>query len=302
MAGVPYSFGYSNTSAVQRQPIFSSSVWWVGLDQLPLTPSGPYVQSATAAFGVATGSTSTRFPCIFSAPTATFTGMIPGNFGNGTAYQPTLLGTRNGATDVPIPYNPSLWVADSDLGVLEFTTPPASLGFLPPFILSYWQYTQEGNVFIPGNLSVCGDIQVDGNITVNGPATFNSNVGISGPLYVSGSAIFNSSVGVSGVLRMTVATGGSGVFNSLAATTLPSYFIYNGNDIPAPSLNLPSASSYTGVRLTIKSAGAGVEPAEIFGQLLRFGEYVPSQPSTLLGKGEQIELFSDGAYWIADRT
>jgi hypothetical protein len=272
--------------------------------------------------------------------------MIPGNFGNGTAYQPSLLGTRNGATDVPIPYNPSLWVADSDLGVLEFTTPPTSLGYLPPFILSYWQYTQEGNVFIPGNLSVCGDIQVDGNITANGPATFNSNVGISGPLYVSGPAtfnsnvgisgplyvsgpatfnsnvgisgplyvsgpaIFNSSVGVSGVLRMTVATGGSGVFNSLAATTLPSYFIYNGNDIPAPSLKLPLASSYTGVRLTIKSAGASVEPAEILsqpvptasGQLILFSEYVPSQPSTTLGKGEQIVLFSDGAYWIADRT
>jgi hypothetical protein len=157
---------------------------------------------------------------------------------------------------------------------------------------------------VGGNITVSNTTLFIGPLYANGPGTFNSSVGVSGALTVSGSTTLNN------VLRMTVASGDATIFNTLAATTLPSYFIYNGTVTPAPALNLPSASSFTGVQLTIKSAGASVAQAEIVsqlaptasGQLILFGEYVPSQPSTNLGIGEQIVLFSDGTYWIADKT
>lgn len=129
MAAVPYAFGYSNTTAVERQPIYVSDVW----RQIPLVPlvaSNGGVVSAATAVAVATDNP-LRFACAFPAP------MIPGNWGDGVSYQPTLIDSNR----VTLKYDPSIWVGDCDLNCVNFSMPPALLGLAPPFTISYWSYT-----------------------------------------------------------------------------------------------------------------------------------------------------------------
>jgi len=238
MAGVPYSFGYSNKSAVERQPIYSSSVWWAGMNDFPPTPSGPLVRTAYATFiDLVSASDPTTYRCVATSTVPTLLAMIPANFGDGTSYKPTLFGMKAGVS-VQIPYNPTVWVADSDRGVLQFTVPPAQLGYAAPFGLTYYQYTEHGNVVVPKNLIVGGDLTVDGatslrsTLFVSGPATFTSGVAISGPLTVSGASVLNSSLYVSGpaTFASSVAVGGpltvsgASVLNSSLYVSGPAVF------------------------------------------------------------------------------
>jgi hypothetical protein len=193
MAAVPYSFGYSNTTVVERQPLYSSSVWWTGMNDFPADPSGSgslLVQRANCRFETSVSGSTTQFICSSgtSGTTDGFSAMIPGNFGNGVSYQPQL--TASGG--VRIPYNPSLWVADSDRGLLQFTTSPILLGYTTPYTLNYWQYTQVGNVVVPGNLTACGLLTASGLIVQNstiviGPLT------VCGLLTASGLTVRNAS-------------------------------------------------------------------------------------------------------------
>jgi len=212
MAAVPYSFGYSNASAITRQPVYSSSVWWTGLNEFPLTPSGPLVRTAYATFvDLAAASDPSTFACTFTRAGPTLAGMIPGNFGDGTSYQPSLSSMHTGVS-APIPYDPALWVADSDRGVLHFATPPGQLGYAPPFVLTYYQYTQQGYVTVPKDLQVNGNAHVLGSLTVDGVSKFTGgevyedNLTVCGTLTVSGVSRFASAVSMSGPLTVAGAS------------------------------------------------------------------------------------------------
>jgi len=310
MAGVPYSFGYSNTSAVVRQPIYSSSVWWTGMNQFPLTPTGPLVQTASASFvNLAAVGDPLTYACTVTGSGPTLAAMIPGNFGDGTAYKPSLTGLRAGVP-VPIPYDPALWVADSDRGVLQFTTTPAQLGYAPPFTLTYPQYTRQGYVEVQkdlqvdGNASVLGSLTVAGattftggeiyensltvcgNLTVLGRGAFNSSVSVSGPLTVSGASQF-AAVGVSGLLTVSgpsVFTGAVGV-SGLLTVSGPSVFTgavgVSGAVSVSGSLTLsgPIALAGTGVGTFgyVLTSQGGATPKWTVGG----GNYLPVSPVSI---------------------
>ena len=65
-----------------------------------------------------------------------FSDMVPANY-SGSAYAPEL---RDSAGAI-VPYDPSVWVADGLLGVVQFKyRTPQELGYTPPFQIDYWQY------------------------------------------------------------------------------------------------------------------------------------------------------------------
>jgi hypothetical protein len=117
---------------------------------------------------------------------------------------------------VPIPYNPALWVADSDRGVLQFTAAPAQLGYAPPFSLTYQQYARQGFVEVQKDLQVDGSATVFGALTVCGATTYSGgqvyagDLTVCGALYALGRGAFSSSVSVSGPLQVAGAVSVSG--------------------------------------------------------------------------------------------
>ena len=144
MASVPYSFNYSNTTAVERQPVNSVDVWQdiAAIPANPATASGIVVSVSGALFTSISGNVY-RYAC------PQFSTMVPGNYWGG-AYQPTL----KDSSGVNIPYNPTVWVADSTLKVIEFqSAAPKSLGYNPPFYLNYWQYTASGGIGPGGQIA-----------------------------------------------------------------------------------------------------------------------------------------------------
>jgi len=132
MAAVPYTFGYSNTTAVERQPVFSKDIWLNAGLLGQVTPCGTYVNAATAA----TAGAPTVVGQYYQYTCSQLSLMVPGNFGNGTSFKPTL---TDGSGKI-IPYNNSMWVADSDLQVIQFNGNPRKLGYNPQFTLQYYQY------------------------------------------------------------------------------------------------------------------------------------------------------------------
>ena len=132
MAAVPYTFGYSNITAVERQPVFSKDIWLNAGLLGQVTPCGTYVNAATAA----TAGAPTVVGQYYQYTCSQLSLMVPGNFGNGTSFKPTL---TDGSGKI-IPYNNSLWVADSDLQVIQFNGNPQKLGYNPQFTLQYYQY------------------------------------------------------------------------------------------------------------------------------------------------------------------
>lgn len=260
MAGVPYSFGYSNASAVVRQPIYSSSVWWTGMNQFPLTPSGPLVQTATATFTdlAAAGDPST-YACAVTGSGPSLAAMIPGNFGNGTAYQPSLIGMRAGVSG-QVPYDPALWVADSDRGVLQFTVAPAQLGYAPPFTLTYQQYARQGFVEVQKDLQVDGNASVLGNLTVAGVTTYTGgevyedNLTVCGTLTVGGLSRFASAVSVSGPLTVSGALTVSSASRFANAVSVSGPLTVSGAVSVNGPLTVSGASRFTS---TVDISGAG---------------------------------------------
>jgi hypothetical protein len=89
-----------------------------------------------------------------------------------------------------VPYNQSVWVADSDRGLLQFSSPVSQLGYIPPFTLFYYQYTQQGNISIAGDLmvgrdlfvgrdeSVGRDLAVARDLAVTGSGTVTGNLSV----------------------------------------------------------------------------------------------------------------------------
>ena len=140
MAAVPYAFGYSNTTVVERQPIYTSDVWY-NISQIPQAPS--LSSSAYYQQKLNVSITATSNPLQFTC--TGLSNMIPGNWGNwgssgaGSLWQPFLTDS-NGKTIV---YNPAVWVADSDLQIIQFVEAPSSLGYKAPYTLTYWQYTGQ---------------------------------------------------------------------------------------------------------------------------------------------------------------
>ena len=128
---VPYAFNYSNTTAVERQPIHINDVWTrIGdIPRVPVAIDG-VLRQATVQLTVAEGDR--RFA---PAVAADLSQVIPANYFN--AYAPTLTDAAARA----VPYDPAVWVADGTLHCVEFGRPPAELGLTPPFQLVYWQYT-----------------------------------------------------------------------------------------------------------------------------------------------------------------
>jgi hypothetical protein len=61
----------------------------------------------------------------------------PGQLWQWHRYQPSL----TDALSKNIPCDRTVWVADSELGVIQFTANPIGLGYMPPFSLSYYKYT-----------------------------------------------------------------------------------------------------------------------------------------------------------------
>ena len=272
MAGVPYSFGYSNKSAVERQPIYSSSVWWAGMNDFPLTPSGPLVRTAYATFiDLVSASDPTTYRCVATAE-PTLLAMIPANFGDGTSYKPTLFGMKAGVS-VQIPYNPTVWVADSDRGVLQFTVPPAQLGYTAPFGLTYYQYTEHGNVFVPKNLVVGGDLTIDGEAYYLGGQIYEDNLTVCGWLDVSGRATFHSGINVSGSSTFTGNVGISGSLTVSSATTLNASLYVSGPavfnstvDVSGP-LTVSGSSTFAGdlgVNGSLTASGATTLNASLY--------------------------------------
>jgi len=140
MAAAPYAFGYSNTTVVERQPIYTSDVWY-NISQIPQAPSSS--PSAYCQQKLNVSITPTSNPLQFAC--TGLSNMIPGNWGNwgssgaGSLWQPFLTDS-NGQTVV---YNPAVWVADSDLQIIQFVETPSSLGYKAPYTLTYWQYTGQ---------------------------------------------------------------------------------------------------------------------------------------------------------------
>ena len=161
MAAVPYSFGYSNTTAVERQPLYGTSIWWQNLNNVPAdsTVIGSAFKTVSAQFY-----TSSDNGVTFNA-SGPFFGMIPGNFGNGVSYRPLL----TDAAHRTIRYDPSVWVADCELRVLQFGRPVGVLGYSPPFTLEYKQY-DGGTPTFPEGITVSGNIEIiSPNIVIAAP-------------------------------------------------------------------------------------------------------------------------------------
>ena len=278
MAGVPYSFGYSNKSAVERQPIYSSSVWWAGMNDFPLTPSGPLVRTAYATFiDLVSASDPTTYRCVATAE-PTLLAMIPANFGDGTSYKPTLFGMKAGVS-VQIPYNPTVWVADSDRGVLQFTVPPAQLGYTAPFGLTYYQYTEHGNVFVPKNLVVGGDLTIDGEAYYLGGQIYEDNLTVCGWLDVSGRATFHSGINVSGSSTFTGNVGISGSLTVSSATTLNASLYVSGPAVFNSTVDVSGP-------LTVSGSSTFAGNVGISGSLTVSNGISLNGPITLAGTGQ----------------
>ena len=143
MSGVPYAFGYNNLTAVERQPVNLTDVW-TSIDQLPVDGipvlgDAPTVANASAVFLP----TSNPYRFVPNIP-ADFSAMIPANLyaeiqqigDRNYPYMPRL----TDSTGIAVPYDQSVWVADGLLHCLEFSRPPAVLGYTPPFTLAYKRY------------------------------------------------------------------------------------------------------------------------------------------------------------------
>ncbi|NBQ44257.1 MAG: hypothetical protein EBU23_17810, partial [Mycobacteriaceae bacterium] len=105
MASVQYAFGYSNTTAVERQPIPAAAVWQ-DIDQIP--PVAPLSASGVVApaMGLFTSESDPRFPYRYTC--SSFANMVPANYWF-NAYTPTLRDARSQV----VAYDSATWVADS---------------------------------------------------------------------------------------------------------------------------------------------------------------------------------------------
>jgi len=130
--GDHHDYDESDTSAAERRPIDPRECW-LDMPSIPAIPplvATPIVAPTTTPLVAVPGNASR-----FASPA--FRDMIPANYGNG-AYKPTLVD----AGGAPIPYDPSVWVADGVRGVVEFKYKTlAQLGYQAPPTISYWRYT-----------------------------------------------------------------------------------------------------------------------------------------------------------------
>lgn len=136
---VQYSFNYSNSTAVERQPIHLTDVW-TSIADLPANPDGEVssIVNKTIVVFVATAD-----PRVFIPATPTdFSQMVPANFFGGGGGSPggSYIPILTDSAGLTIAYNPGVWVADSTLHCLEFCRPATDLGLRAPFTLEYWKY------------------------------------------------------------------------------------------------------------------------------------------------------------------
>jgi hypothetical protein len=123
-------------TARERRPQPPTSVWFEMAD-IPATPptvadglTGGVTKVADLALTQVSGNTN-RYE------NAAFINMVPSTASStdDTAYRPTL----KDSTGATIPWNVTVWVADSYLNVVEFKSGVPS-GFTAPFTLTFWRY------------------------------------------------------------------------------------------------------------------------------------------------------------------
>lgn len=134
---VQYAFNYSNSTAVERQPLNLTDVW-ASIAEIPAIPDGEVngVVKKTIVVFVATTD-----PRVFVPATpADFSQMVPANFFGGGSSLGSYIPILTDSGGLAIQYNPGVWVADSTLHRLEFCRPATELGFRTPFTLEYWKY------------------------------------------------------------------------------------------------------------------------------------------------------------------
>jgi hypothetical protein len=129
--------GDGSDSTYERRPYARREVW-IQDDQIPATPPAPAPFPGNIA-GVVSGISGVVLAAVPGAPTqfqnlAQFTDMVPATYALG-AYQPSLQDSQGR----PVPYNPSVWVADGLRQRIEFPYGVPS-GLKPPFTITYWRY------------------------------------------------------------------------------------------------------------------------------------------------------------------
>lgn len=139
-----HSFNNPLNEVSERSPLDQREVW-IDRSSIPLSPPAPAAFPGGAISGPVRGisgvlltslnGSSRRFK-YQGAGTQQFTNIVPASYSN-NAYTPTLRDSKG----VLVPYNPSVWVADGLLSIVEFRAQtPVELGYLPPFTIDYWQY------------------------------------------------------------------------------------------------------------------------------------------------------------------
>ncbi len=129
--------GDGSDSTYERRPYARREVW-IQDDQIPSTPPPPAPFPGNVV-GVVSGISGVVLAPVPGAPTqfqnlAQFTDMVPATYALG-AYQPSLQDSQAR----PVPYNPSVWVADGLRQRIEFPYGVPS-GLKPPFTITYWRY------------------------------------------------------------------------------------------------------------------------------------------------------------------
>ncbi len=148
--GDQYNFNGANDTAMERRPVARNECW-LDLLTVPNVAPAPAPWPGGAVLGLTRGISGVplgpvpgnafRFAYQFSTPAPAppydhFMNMVPAVYSGGI-FTPTL----RDAFGRVVPYNPSVWVADGLLQLVEFKyRTPQALGFAPPFTIDYWQY------------------------------------------------------------------------------------------------------------------------------------------------------------------
>jgi hypothetical protein len=143
--GDHHHYDLSNDTAVERRPGDGRETW-IDMLLVPQTPPAPAPYPGGPTVGNTRGILNVQLTQVpgnpyryayQGAPPQQFVDMVPANY-SGNAYKPTL---RDSGSKL-VPYNPSVWVADGLLSLVEFKyRTPQDLGYTPPFTIDYWQYT-----------------------------------------------------------------------------------------------------------------------------------------------------------------